>query len=558
MEKRTVKELLGNNKTEFLIPDYQRPYEWGEKECQTLWDDLCEFAFPENDYDKFDIDNAEYFLGPIVTFPNKNKQYEVIDGQQRLVTLMLLLRAFYSHFANKTDRLSLRVCEVIAECIWRTDEIGNLYKDSYKVETKVATDEARESFREILRTGTVTGETQNQYTDNYKFFQQLIKAAPDDYKMPCGFVPIRLLKNCVLFNVEADEQDMALKIFATLNDRGKPLSDSDIFKVQLYEYYSSIGQKDTFIERWKQLEEAWKTICGVSSMNEAFMRYMYYARAKQNNKSATTIALRKFYEQNSYELLKNSKTLVEIINLTIFWRDAIVQNETKFSKDIMKKLFVLNNVPGGNWEYIVSVYYLANRNINGMLDNNKFCKFLDKLIGFILASSIMGNTVSTQKTAIIAETIKVVKDGNVVFKKFDQATLTKAFNAYEFTNSKRLTKSMLAWWACHDDNQDILAIKQLFDIEHIYSKRRYKAQGHFSEPRNIESIGNKSLLEKNINIRASDYRFEDKLRYYKGTHIDELRNIGKTYKDFTEKEIVERKKRMCSEFIYYLKANGLI
>ena len=45
IEQKSVKLLLGDNKADFLIPDYQRPYAWEEKECQTLWDDIFSFAF---------------------------------------------------------------------------------------------------------------------------------------------------------------------------------------------------------------------------------------------------------------------------------------------------------------------------------------------------------------------------------------------------------------------------------------------------------------------------------------------------------------------------------
>ena len=104
IEQKTVKLLLGDNKADFLIPDYQRPYAWEEKECQTLWDDIFAFAFPENDCDKFDRHNDEYFLGPIVTFKNDEGKMEIIDGQQRLTTLLLLLRAFYDKYGNENYR----------------------------------------------------------------------------------------------------------------------------------------------------------------------------------------------------------------------------------------------------------------------------------------------------------------------------------------------------------------------------------------------------------------------------------------------------------------------
>ena len=55
--------------------------------------------------------------------------------------------------------------------------------------------------------------------------------------------------------IEAESQDTALRIFSTLNDRGKPLSDTDIFKAQFYKFYSDQGRKEEFISRWKALEE---------------------------------------------------------------------------------------------------------------------------------------------------------------------------------------------------------------------------------------------------------------------------------------------------------------
>ena len=85
IDQQTIKELFANKRSDFLIPDYQRPYAWGESECQTLWDDIFAFAFPENDYSRFKSDEDEYFLGPIVTFKNDYNKLEIIDGQQRYI-----------------------------------------------------------------------------------------------------------------------------------------------------------------------------------------------------------------------------------------------------------------------------------------------------------------------------------------------------------------------------------------------------------------------------------------------------------------------------------------
>ena len=142
IDQKTIKDLFSDKKADFLIHDYQRPYAWGDKECQTLWGDIFAFAFPDDDYSKFNSDNDEYFLGPIVTFKNKNKQ-EVIDGQQRLTTLMLILRAFYDKYSNMKDEYSIKTRELIEKCIWKTDEFGNPQKSFLKIDSEVATDKAR-------------------------------------------------------------------------------------------------------------------------------------------------------------------------------------------------------------------------------------------------------------------------------------------------------------------------------------------------------------------------------------------------------------------------------
>ncbi|HBZ53349.1 MAG TPA: hypothetical protein DEO82_06205, partial [Eubacterium sp.] len=153
IDQQTIKELFSNKRSDFLIPDYQRPYAWEETECQTLWDDIFAFAFPENDYSLFKSDEDEYFLGPIVTFKNSDGKLEIIDGQQRLTTLMLLLRAFFAKFGDMQDANSKSTSEDIAKCIWKTDEFGNPDKNKLKIDSEVSSDDDKEEFLSILKNG---------------------------------------------------------------------------------------------------------------------------------------------------------------------------------------------------------------------------------------------------------------------------------------------------------------------------------------------------------------------------------------------------------------------
>jgi uncharacterized protein with ParB-like and HNH nuclease domain len=373
IDQKAVKTLFSDKKADFLIPDYQRPYAWEEKECQTLWDDLFSFALPEEDSDKFNSDE-EYFLGPIVTFKNDEGKMEIIDGQQRLTTLMLLLRAFYERYGSMKNDKAKKTARMIEQCIWKTDEFGDSDKIALKINSEVATDNEKDEFLSILKDGDATGK-KSHYAINYRFFQEKINEFLNMFPDEFSYLPIRILNNCILLPIEAESQDTALRIFSTLNDRGKPLSDADIFKAQFYKYYSGLGKKDEFINRWKELESVCNDIFHPTQgtpMDEIFTRYMYYERAKQGLKSSTTEALRKFYERDSYKLLKKDETLDNIIDLANFWKDITNQDDERFSNEILRRLFVLNYAPNGMWTYFVSVYYMANKDESGNLDESKF------------------------------------------------------------------------------------------------------------------------------------------------------------------------------------------
>jgi len=574
VDQKTVKELFENKKSDFLIPDYQRPYAWGESECLTLWEDIFSFAFPDNDKDKFNSSNDEYFLGPIVTFKNDDGKMEIIDGQQRLTTLMLFLRAFYARYGNMQDSESKATRENIEKCIWKTDEFGKPDKNALKINSEVATDNDKGEFLSILKSGIASKEMKSNYAANYRFFQTKIEEFLNAFPGYFSYLPIRILNNCILLPIEAESQDTALRIFSTLNDRGKPLSDADIFKAQFYKYFSAKGEKDAFIKKWKSLEELCEKIFHPISgtpMDELFTRYMYFERAKMGIKSSTTEALRKFYEKDSYKLLKNDALFENLIVLANFWNDVSNQNVERFSDKVLRRLFVLNYAPNGMWTYFVSVYFMQNKDNEGLLDDEKFYSFLKKITAFIWTYAITNPGVNALRTPVYAEMVNILEGKTVAFTdyRFDEKTVRSLFDTFGFYNGRPITKSMLAWWALNNEDQPVLSLETTFEIEHIFAKSRQDKEKTLKNSKNLEALGNKALLEKRINIRASDYRFEDKIKYYqgytnsrnqfkKGTDIAELIALSKTQTDFTEHDIESRNSNIVNSFVAYLKDNDLL
>jgi hypothetical protein len=167
---------------------------------------------------------------------------------------MLLLRAFYDRFANMKDKNSTRMHENISKCVWKTDEFGDADMGRLKIDSEVASDDDKEEFLSILRTGKVESGWKSTYARNFQYFQKSIEKLLNEYPSYIAYFAARILNNVILLPIEAESQGTALRIFSTLNDRGLPLSDADIFKSQFYKYFSDLGRKDEFVTRWKSLE----------------------------------------------------------------------------------------------------------------------------------------------------------------------------------------------------------------------------------------------------------------------------------------------------------------
>ena len=320
----------------------------------------------------------------------------------------------------------------------------------------------------------------------------------------------------ILLPIEAESQDTALRIFSTLNDRGLPLADADIFKSQFYKHFSGEGRKDEFVTRWKALEETANLIFKPTSgtpLDELFTRYMYYRRAKKGIRDTTTKSLRDFYSDSSYQILREDATLDDLESLLDFWKrvDAL----EGFSERVARRLFVLNYAPNGMWAYLLSTWFLAKRNAKGELDDKELYDFLCYITGFIYAYSLERPGVNALRGPVYPALIDIVEGRKVDFSAhlFDRETITGRFRSYQFTNQRRFTRSMLVWWAYSDPKQSLMDLDTTLEIEHIYARKRNEVHP-LSNRSNLEALGNKAMLEKRVNIRASDYQLSDKRKYY--------------------------------------------
>lgn len=312
-----------------------------------------------------------------------------------------------------------------------------------------------------------------------------------------------------------------------------------------------------------------------SPLDELFTLYMYYLRAKIGTPGTTTQSLRDFYETNGniksgtkdYSIFNNPQTLIDLQSLINFWKKIKTQDKDYFAESTLKKLFVLEYSPNKMWSYILSVYFLVNKDENENLDTDKLDKFLTKITLFIMTYTVINPGVNQLRGPIFREMKNIIDNKEINFKdnKITESSI-EIFNNFDFWNGRPITKSFLAWWAFENPNQKLLSLDNTLQIEHIFSKKRSEIEG-IKDDKLIELLGNKILLEKSINIAASDYHFEDKKSFYLGekrrddsnkpSEISEIQDIIEL-PDFREEQIIERNNTILNKFFTSLKEENIL
>jgi len=521
VNKQSVKALLSSGiERPFVIPEYQRPYAWNFDQVDTLFSDIWEFTENFGGSKR----NATYFLGSIVSYENKDEgTQEIIDGQQRITSLFLLLRAIYTKLEKGAQsKESDNFLKQIRECIWRANKLtAEVDFDDILLTSRVVNNDGNECLRDILRTGVADDKADDNYSKNYLRFQSLFDTASNNSPLLIFDFIYALLNQAILLPITADTQDTALTIFSTLNDRGMPLSDADIFKAKIYNHYKTKEEKQLFIDDWKELDD--RARYAGESIQQLFYYYMFFLRAKAGDNSSTTPGVRKYFLDGKaarlYEpdLMDNLKI---ILNLwLVSSKREIIENESwSENVDILKAIDVISSYPNEFWKYPVVIYYLQHRNEDSF--DNCFLIFLHKLIGELLVRYLLAPTINAVKVDILKLNGEIIKDAHPVFafKDIDTAQLSAAIKSPN-RNAVRMLLKIIAY----QDNRQQWLLPDSWEIEHIFPQKwqaSYFVNMSDDVIRDkIEHIGNKLPFEKRLNIVAGNGYFGKKKEQYSKSKI---------------------------------------
>jgi len=246
-----VFQRLLDGKIQYVVPLYQRPYSWGEKQWEQLWSDIVEIYRLQ--------EPRNHFIGSVVTqqvttSPEGASKYLLIDGQQRMTTLFILLSIIRDH-AGQEDYPSL-AAEIHNSCL------VNQYATGPDHTKFVPTQGDRDAFQALIVETEPNREPagcvrRTAIDDARKYFSDQVFGERNGG----GAFDLRNLYRCIvthldMVSIHLDAQDSPNRIFESLNNTGLPLSVADLIRNYLLMSISDVDTQQREYENcWRPMEQ---------------------------------------------------------------------------------------------------------------------------------------------------------------------------------------------------------------------------------------------------------------------------------------------------------------
>ena len=552
----------------FIIPEYQRKYAWEITNCDKLWSDIIDFM---------DSDRKEpYFFGTvIINCTNEDTEYDLIDGQQRTTTMLILLKAL---LMKVNEKLKNMVNDKDSENLKNglKERRRNLLSILYGVDPEEVFDEPDDekdqkicaafakmenrSNQEIYSNDLIAilknlkyediekevthipyKQKDNKYTNffrNFKHFYYKEKLNNIDF---LNKFTKTLLEKCQVIRIKSWKVDQAIEMFNSLNSDGMPLNDSDIIYSKMFarvteEKRVELGEKWKYLVELTNDLEAKKIVTLTGLLNQKMYLYRCLNKDTINalgNIDVTTPGLRKYYTDINTDLLKRPIEFCdELIILAEIWN--ILKDNT-----LMKVLFAFND---NSKLFLASYFNRYNAYFTKDEKSNKFLISEDNKLKMVtdsekIASSMLklftilalvdaGYSSSNFKTFLYREEIKLAN------KDITNEEIINDFKEHINSHWKRDNiKELLKDYQKNDVvylNEYLFAEKQGvdftitgdIDIEHIMPQSGKNIDLIRSDAGidnealfndYVNKIGNKILLEYNINRTIGNEWFRTKI-----------------------------------------------
>ncbi|WQX76797.1 DUF262 domain-containing protein [Helicobacter pylori] len=505
--KNTLKEELY-----YQIPIYQRPYQWTKENCEKLLDDL--FFNYEDDRE------SDYFCGSLVLVksdPNsKTETYDIVDGQQRLSTFILLAKVLADLYNDCLDPKNL-------------EHLQEGWKD-------------RHTERKRLSFNTIGSNAEYDFQDALGFFDDPHHVSKNDennylknavclkdYLMKKEIESINsfiewLYSNVKFITIICPSIDKALRIFNVLNARGLPLNATDIFKGELLKELAKEEDQKKLVSRWNALSQ--KCSDNDLTMETLFSWYLTYLNPVTSGKSMEERLADQFERLNKppLEYFKGVEDFYNAYCKVLEMQDWHAHLLSYKDDDYLHVILCAS-----------LLHHYSDQDIEALKE---------LLVKFYYQDWVAGQTKSTRSQTccniIIAlkEKKSVRYIASIVVKKYlDDKNITQRFKEnlqddHLYEKHKRASKNswlkpvlILVEYFMSDDPRPKRIEKNDFHVEHILPQNPDLSSQwvkDFSEEERelyTHSLANLTLLKGTKNTQASNLDFKEKKEIYMGNAV---------------------------------------
>lgn len=541
----------------YVIPVYQRPYSWGQEQVRRVLKGIIG-AYQNKE---------SYFLGTMQLMPKQDEQgqayWEIVDGQQRLTTLLLLFK--------------------VVQLQYSADLLPETLRTPTWLSTRVSNGEQQQWLTEALSVSTLPTSPeeagQNRYLANCKHIANVLRqfAEPEEGAAPlavdAAFLSFVLNQLYVVVIETQAGLAKTLDIFNTINTAGMDLNGGDVFKIQLFEYLTrQLGQSDSVFNEIDALyasidarnKKAYDQISTIQEILEIY-KYILIERVSAN-RALHDLRTTTFYERLFACLLLNE-------NPRNFDREkmraALGQNPLEDLKRLVEVRYVwegdfsvrhnvwyhllLHRTRYGQRYWILDIVYLFRFYEQEGWDVQQFEEWNQQMVRYYMVKTIQYRRAVNEANTFTHQVIRRILRPETVPAEVQQMVQEQLVHHNRswfrnhllgdvFDNAKQryLIFWLLAMLEEEDWNQQQVLeqfFRKEYDVEHIRPRNPAVSDAAVDEvwASHLNRLGNLVLLERSLNRsgQVSNYDFGHKWAGYEASNLKKIQRLRTDHADQT-------------------------
>ncbi len=558
-----IHSVLSRSEYRFKIPEYQRQYAWEEPQWEDLWNDLLDT-----------IQSGDtHFLGSVVVIKKETKLnqldvLQIVDGQQRLVTISILLCLIRERFRQASKEEweldsdpERRVERIEEKYLYKEDERMNIYPNI------TLSNFDNNEYQDILN-GQLP-DKDGKIVEAAKYFS--VKINELELK-EIEELRTHLVNSMTIVTIECNSEESAFKLFETLNDRGKDLTAVDLMKNHLF----SVATQPSSSLDYEQIKADWEeTIRNIKpTLNKPgrfFRHYMMSAEEPTISEAVSSYMLYdKFCGLIDHDIHNSDISIQDYISdinhVSPLYVDIVNADTDEFSgraNRIINRYLERLNTLGATQERTLLL-----RLFKEMDSANDIIRGLGLIESFIFRWRVTNQTTGTDVDEIHANLCSTIFEYDDPITELKEKLESKSpsdsevkiairTNDFPRNGRTRYILSKLEMESYTTDNSKVIDPATV-EIEHIAPRKAFGANKYSSWVEYLDcgketfksycnQIGNLTLLNERMNARAQDDPFIQKKREYEGSEFAMTRDVASQYENWSTDNIEKRTKILSNK-----------